>query len=199
MRVKSHQRFAEFKKRIGGARSICIPWHGVAYRVTTLDYPTPRDILRGEGSFRHGGRWNAIGSFRAVYGSVSDTVAVAESRANATYANIPYPFRAPRLLVAVELSVSRLIDFTNAETREEVGVGLSEFCEEDWRLQQARGCESFTQMIGRACFENDVEALLVPSARIEGEINVAYFPENRRDGSSAKVLEAEKLERLTEH
>ncbi|MEP6601953.1 MAG: RES family NAD+ phosphorylase, partial [Nitrospirota bacterium] len=74
------------------------PWQGAAYRVTTLDYPSPKSILLGQGSFLHGGRWNAPGSFRAVYGSTTDVVAVAESRANAQYAGIPFPFRTPRLL-----------------------------------------------------------------------------------------------------
>ena len=87
-----------------------LPWSGPAYRVTTLDYPTPKSILLGQGSFLYGGRWNAIGSFRAVYGSTEDTVAVAESRATADYANVPVPFRTPRLLVAIEFALQAVLN-----------------------------------------------------------------------------------------
>src|SRR3978361_109813 len=102
MKVRAHRAFGEFHRRIAQHAELMGSWKGAAYRVTTLDYPSPKSILLGQGSFLHGGRWNAPGSFRAVYGSTADVVAVAESRANAEYAGIPFPVRTPRLLVTVE-------------------------------------------------------------------------------------------------
>ena len=172
------------------------PWHGTAYRVTTLDYPNPKSILLGQGSFLHGGRWNAIGSFRAVYGSTVDTVAVAESRATADYAQIPLPFATPRLLVAIELALQAVLDLTHASVRERLGITIDELRTEDWRKVQEDGRESFTQAIGRAVFSSGGEGVCVPSGRVPGGVNVVYFPQNHRAASRVVVLESEKLERV---
>ena len=101
--LKPNRAFVEFSRRLKEAREIFQPWKGTIYRVTTLKYREPRIILLGEGSYCNGGRWNAIESFRAVYGSVDDVTALKESKANAEYANLPYPFRETRLIVAVIL------------------------------------------------------------------------------------------------
>ncbi len=83
MTRQPHPTFGKLSRLIAQNAGLLRPWKGAAYRVTTLDYPSAKSILLGEGSFLHGGRWNAIGSFRAVYGSTVDTVAVAESCATA--------------------------------------------------------------------------------------------------------------------
>jgi RES domain-containing protein len=194
--LAAHAQFEEMRQRIADVPELLRPWKGAAYRATTLDYPSPKSILLGQGSFLHGGRWNAIGSFRAVYGSTKDTVAVAESRATADYAHVPLPFRTPRLLVAIELSLQAVLDLTAADARATLGIILEELKAEDWRKVQAEGVESFTQTIGRAVFTNGGEGLLVPSARVVFGVNVIYFPENHREASSVAVLEAEKLDRV---
>ena len=196
MTCQPHPAFNKLEKLIAESSRLLRPWEGAAYRVTTLDYPRPKSILLGQGSFLHGGRWNAIGSFRAVYGSTLDTVAVAESRATAEYARVPLPFPTPRLLVAIEFSLGAILDLTNVSVRAALGLTLDELREEDWRKTQESGRESFTQAIGRAVFTNKGEGLLVPSARVPGGINVAYFPENLRAGSRVTVLESEKLDRV---
>ncbi len=172
------------------------PWKGAAYRVTTLDYPRPKSILLGQGSFIYGGRWNAIGAFRAVYGSTEDTVAVAESRATADYAQVPMPFRTPRLLVAISLELGAILDLTSDAIQAALGLDPEELREEDWRQVQEEGRESLTQTTGRAVFSSEGEGLLVPSARVSGGVNVVYFPENHRIASRAMVLESEKLDRV---
>jgi RES domain-containing protein len=196
MKVVAHPRFDELRRRLRKTPAMLQPWGGVAYRVTTLDYPTPRSILLGQGSFLHGGRWNARESFRAVYGSTEDTVAVAESRATADYLHIALPFRTPRLLVAIELSLNAILNLTSAENREKLGIGLEELSAEDWRKLQENGRESFTQAIGRAVFASKGEGLLVPSARVASGTNAVYLPQNLRDSSKVEVLESEKLDRV---
>lgn len=196
MNSQPHPDFERLRQRIAQSSQLLRPWQGVAYRVTTLDYPSPKSILLGQGSFLHGGRWNAIGSFRAVYGSAADTVAVAESRATADYANIPLPFVTPRLLVAIDLVLHAVLDLTRASIRERLDLTDTELRAEDWRKVQEEGRESFTQAIGRAVFSNQGEGLLVPSARVPEGINIVYFPQNHRGTSRVRVLDSEKFKRI---
>ena len=196
MNCQPHPAFEKLRKQIAESRQLCRPWQGVAYRVTTLDYPSPKSILLGEGSFLHGGRWNAIGFLRAVYGSTAETVAVAESGATADYANIPLPFATPRLLVAIELALQAVLDLTRASIRERLDLTSNELRAKDWRKVQEEGRESFTQAIGRAVFSNEGEGLLVPSACVPAGVNVVYFPENRGPASGVRVLDLEKLQRI---
>ncbi len=196
MKSQANPAFRRLHKKLVDEGRLLRPWKGAAYRVTTLDYPDPKSILVGQGSFLHGGRWNAIGSFRAVYGSTLDTVAVEESRATADYARVPWPFRTPRLLVAIELSLQAVLDLTNASIRARLGLTLDALREEDWRKVQEHGRESLTQAIGRAVFSNKGEGLLVPSARVPEVVNVVYLPENHRPASRVTVLESDKLDRF---
>jgi RES domain-containing protein len=196
MNVSANAAYAAVRQRFAENTALLRPWRGAAYRVTTLDYPTPEDILLGQGSYLHGGRWNAIRSFRAVYGSTSDVVAVAESRANAEYAGINMPLRTPRLLVTVELNLDAVVDLTQSDTLQTLRLTSEELRHEDWRKVQAQGLESFTQAIGRAIFDAGANGLLALSARVDGGANVVYFPQNRRRESEANVCEPEKLHRI---
>jgi RES domain-containing protein len=196
MKIAGHIRFETLRRRLREERSLLKPWSGSGYRVTTLDHPTPKSILLGQGSFLHGRRWNAIGSFRAVYGCTEDTVAVAESRATADYARVPVPFRTPRLLIAIEFSLQRVLNLCATDVLKKLGLTADDLRAEDGRKEREQGMESCTQAIGRAIFANDGECLLVPSARVSEGVNVVYFPENRRAGSRIRVLESEKLDRI---
>jgi RES domain-containing protein len=194
--VKPNRAFAEFSRRLKEAPEIFQPWKGTIYRVTTLKYRDPREILLGGGSYHHGGRWNVIGSFRTVYGSLNDVTALKESKANAEYANLPYPFRETRLIVAVEVALSRVVDLTSAQILKRLEVTEEELRTEDWRKVQEQGFESFTQALGRAAFEAKAEGLLAASARVPKAINIAYFPQNRLPGSEVQLWEARKLRDL---
>ena len=189
--MKPNHAFEQFSRRI--EESLFRPWKGTIYRVTTLKYAEPRAILHGEGSYRNGGRWNAIGSFRAVYGSTEDTVALSESKVTGAYANLPYPFREPRLIVALDVELSRVIDLTVDATLKILGVSDEELRREDWRKVQEQGFESFTQALGRAIFAAEGEGLLARSARVENGVNVAYFPGNKSRGSQVRLWEAQQL------
>jgi RES domain-containing protein len=188
--LKPNHAFEQFRRRI--KETLFRPWKGTIYRVTTLKYAGARTILYGEGSYRNGGRWNAIRSFRAVYGSTEDIVALAESKSTAEYANLPYPFREPRLVVAVDVALARVVDLTAADTLDALGV-TDEELREDWRKVQEQGFESFTQALGRAIFAVKGEGLLARSARVQKGINVAYFPENKVRDSKVRLWEAQEL------
>jgi len=194
--LKPNRAFVEFSRRLKKAPEIFQPWKGTIYRVTTPRYRDPRIILFGEGSYRNGGRWNAIGSFRAVYGSADDVTALKESKANAEYANLPYPFREPRLIVAVDVSLSRFVDLTSSETLKLLNVTEEELRTEDWRKIQEQGFESLTQSLGRAVFDAKSEGLLAFSARVAKAINIAYFPQNKLRGSEVRLCQAQELRNL---
>jgi len=189
--LKPNHAFEQFSRRI--KEPLFRPWKGTIYRVTTLKYADPRTMLYGEGSYRNGGRWNAIGSFRAIYGSTEDIVALSESKVTAAYANLPYPFRETRLIVALDVELSRVIDLTVDTTLKTLGVSDEELRREDWRKVQGQGFESFTQAFGRAIFAAKGEGLLARSARVENGVNVAYFPENKSRGSRVRPWEAQQL------
>jgi RES domain-containing protein len=192
--LKPNHAFEQFRRRIQA--SLFQPWKGTIYRVTTLKYAGARTTLQGEGSYRNGGRWNAIGSFRAVYGSTEDVVALAESKANAEYVNLPYPFREPRLIVAVEVELARVIDLTADKTLEILGVSEKELRDEDWRKIQEQGFESISRALGRAIFATQGEGLLARSIRAKGGVNVAYFPGNKSRRSKVHLCEAQQLRDL---
>ena len=192
--MKPNHAFEQFRRRT--KETLFRPWKGTIYRVTTLKYRDPRTILFGEGSFRNGGRWNAIGSFRAVYGSMDAVVALAESEVNAKYANLPYPFRETRLVVAVEVALARVVDLTAAKNLEVLGVTEEELRREDWRKVQEQGFESLTQALGRALFAGKAEGLVARSARVERGINIGYFPQNKQRGSEVRLCEAQELRDL---
>ena len=49
---------------------------------------------------------------------------------------------------------------------------------EDWRKVNHAGHESLSQAFGCAAHDLGAEALLVPSARVPGGLNLVYFPES---------------------
>ncbi|HEU5313712.1 MAG TPA: RES family NAD+ phosphorylase [Candidatus Udaeobacter sp.] len=187
--MKSNRAFTTLTRRLEQHPALFRPWKGTMYRLTTLKYRDPSEILLGEGSYRYGGRWNAMGSFRAVYGSTDDVVALAESKANADYAKLPYPFREPRLVIAADISLGRVLDLTALETLKALEVTDEELRREDWRKVQEQGFESFTQALGRAAFSAKAEGLLARSVRVKDGINVVYFPQNKARESEVRLWE----------
>jgi RES domain-containing protein len=196
MKISANPAYPSLFQRFDAKPELFTAWEGTVYRVTTLKYPHAKDILAGKGSYACGGRWNAMGSFCAVYGSTTDIVAVGESRANAEYARIPYPTRTPRLVIAIDLVLARVLDLTQASVRRTLGVTLNELRQEDWRKLQNQGFESLTQALGRAAFSAGAEGLLAPSARVASGVNVVFFPQNLGPSSHAKVWGDDKLAKL---
>jgi RES domain-containing protein len=169
-------------------------WSGDCWRFQSVRFPSPDEILGGAGALNHGGRWNGIGAFPAVYGSEDDVTAVKESGAVAAYAG--FPMREPRLLVAIELKLGGVLDLTDAAIRRKLGVTLKEIRLEDWRKIQDARSESLSQALGRAASDAGAEAVRVPSFAHKGGINVAFFPDNLRSGSAVSLWHRERIEKL---
>lgn len=193
--MKDNHRYREFSEAFERQAALFLPWEGDVFRSTSLDYPKPGDLLSGEGSYRWGGRWNAAGSCRAVYGSTTDLTAVAESRAHDAYYGIGR-FTKPRLLVAIRFKLERVLDLTDPGSRRKLHVTLREIRGEDWRKLNHGGHESLTQALGRAAAGFRAEALLAPSAAVKGGVNVVHFPANLSKSATARVWSGAELERL---
>src|SRR5574340_308743 len=73
----------------------------VVFRCSEPTYATEGDLLTGEGSRIHGGRWNPPSSFATVYAAFADATALAEAKANHLYYHLDPADALPRTLVAV--------------------------------------------------------------------------------------------------
>ncbi len=193
IKLRSNPRFAEFRDLLAAKPELWQPWSGTLFRFQTVEFPTPEDVLSGLGAKQRGGRWNPPG-VATVYGSATDATALEESKANDRYAGIVN--RSPRLVVAVEVRLARVLDFTSAPVRRELGVTLAELTAEDWRKLLESGRESFTQALGRAAFQAGASGILARSASAAG-VNGVIFPGNLGKDESLAVVEGEKLRRLT--
>jgi RES domain-containing protein len=192
IKLRANPRFAELRDLLWAKGAMLRPWAGTLFRFQTVEFPTPEDVLSGVGAKQRGGRWNPPG-VPAVYGSTTDAAALEESKANDHYAGIVN--RSPRLIVAIEGRLARVLDFTSARVRRQLGVTLTELTAEDWRKLLESGRESFTQALGRAAFQGGASGILAPAAAVAG-VTVAVFPGNLGRGEGLAVVEGEKLRGL---
>src|ERR1043166_2999686 len=190
--IHRHPRFAELRDLFRAHPEWFAPWAGTLFRFHTVDYPAPRDVLSGEGAQWRGGRWNLPG-LATLYGSTTDTTALQECKANDRYYGVET--KSPRLLVAIEAQLTRVLDLTSPAIRRGMAVSLAELAAEDWRKLLAAGKESFPQAIGRAVAAADGSGLLARSAAVARGVNVATFP-GVCAADHLEVVEGAKLEKL---
>lgn len=191
-RLHPHPRFAELRDLFRAHPPSFGPWTGTFFRFQTVSFPAPRDVLSGEGASQRGGRWNPPG-LATLYGSTTDTTALEECKANDRYYGTVTTH--PRLLVAIEARLTRMVDLTHPSIRRKLGFTLAELASEDWRKLMAAGRESLTQALGRAVVASGGSGLFARSAAVPHGINVVVFPglgvSDRLD-----VVEGQSLEKL---
>lgn len=187
-----HPRFNELRALFCAQQEWFGPWTGTFFRFQTVSFPAPKDVLSGKGARQHGGRWNPPG-LAALYGSSTDITALEECKANDRYYGVET--KSPRLLVAIEARLNRVLDLTVPVSRRALGVTLTELGAEDWRKLLAARRESFTQALGRAVAMAGGSGLLVRSAAVPRGINVVVFPGVASE-DKLEVVEGEKLEKL---
>jgi RES domain-containing protein len=190
--IHRHPRFAELRDLFRAHPEWFGAWNGTLFRFQTVDFPAPRDVLSGEGARRRGGRWNSPG-IATLYGSATDNTALEECKANDRYYGVET--KSPRLLVAIEAKLTRMLDLTAPATRRAMDVTLGVLGSEDWRKLQAAGKESFTQAIGRAVAAAGGSGLLYHSAAVARGVNVAIFP-GVCAADHLEVVEGAKLKKL---
>jgi RES domain-containing protein len=190
--IHRHPRFANLREEFHAHPEWFGAWRGTFFRFHTVDFPTTKDVLSGDGARNHGGRWNPPG-VATLYGSTTDTTALEESKANDRYYGVET--KSPRLLVAIESRLTRVLDLTDPNIRRALDVTLTELAAEDWRKLLAAGKESFTQALGRAVAAAGGSGLLARSATVRRGVNVIVFP-GVRAGDHLEVVEGAKLARL---
>jgi len=190
--IHRHPRFAELRDRLRAHPEWFGTWNGTLFRFQTVDFPAPTDVLGGKGASWRGGRWNPPG-LATLYGSTADTTALEECRANDRYYGVET--KSPRLVIAIEAELTRVLDLTNPDIRRALDLTLTELGAEDWRKLLAAGKESFTQTLGRAVAAADGSGLLARSAVVRRGINVVVFP-GVCAADRLAVVEGAKLEKL---
>jgi RES domain-containing protein len=193
--MQPHRDTERLRKRLRECLSSATAWSGTFYRATTLEYANRNDLLTGTGSRKVGGRWNAAESFNAIYGCLEPETAMAEALANFRDYGIPVSEAMPLVFVAVTVKVQTVLNFMDRALQRKLGVSAWRMRTTPWREYRGRGEEAITQALGRIAFEEQLEGILVPSARIKGAVNIVLFPGRRRRGSSWKIRRAKRLRR----
>lgn len=176
--------------RLKAIKPTCLDITG--YRSATPKYAQETDLLTGEGSRLHGGRWNPPG-IAAVYASFTPETAMEETLAHFRYYGIPPHAAMPRIFVAIRAQITKVLDMTEGANRRRIRIAESRLLECDWRDDMRRGKEALTQLLGRAAKEADFEAMVVRSTADKAGYNMVVFPENLRTSSQLAVLDPEKL------
>lgn len=189
--VSNHPDFAQLLRRVTAIVVRADSLREVVFRCSEPTYATKDDLLTGEGSRKHGGRWNPPSSFATVYAAFSDGTALAEAKANHLYYGMDPADALPRTIVTVDVKLAKILDLTNGMVRKTLGVSATRMRNDDWRKLNRSGDESLTQAIGRAVYDNDLEGLIVPAC--DGGRNAVWFPGNLRGTSKATIRNVDKL------
>ena len=196
MKIKPNPCYATFLAELKKFRGGFSRWEGLAFRAAPLEFARLAKLLDGQGSLKHGGRWAAAGTFRAVNLSTSKETALKESSANFTYYNFALSDVRPKVIVSVRLKLHRVVDLTNPHgAGGQTWLRLEELLAEDWRKVNGAGHESQSQALGRAAHDAGAEGLLVPSARSRGGVNIVYFPDPAVATSTVEILGEDELQR----
>lgn len=118
---------------------------------------------------------------------------MAEALANYRESGIPVSRAMPLVFVGVVAKFQAVFDITAKPFLDALGLTIADLISVNWKAEQAAAREALTQAIGRLSYAANVEALLVPSARLAGEYNIVTFPRRRRTGSSVRIDNVRRL------
>jgi len=169
------------------------PLDETVFRFARMARANRRDLLGGIGGAMHGGRWNPRG-VRAVYTSLDELTAVAEtfeaSRAN----GLPISEATPSVIAAIRVSLGRVLDLTGVVASgvlDPLGFTAGRMAREPWRgrLDSAEPC--LTIEIGRISHGLGVQAIVVPSKPRPGGKNLVIFVDHCPPGSLRIINEGD--------
>jgi RES domain-containing protein len=147
------------------------PWSGRAFRHMFGDYPPDAENTRGA-------RWNPPG-VAAIYTSLAREGALAE--AEHQIAVQPIPPRARRSIYTLELSLTGVLDLTDTEVLQDLGIGPAELTADDMIA---------CRQLGGAVHWLKRDGLLLPSAR-SPSTNLVILPSNRPADTRFEIISAE--------
>jgi RES domain-containing protein len=191
MSVRPNARYAEFVYRLGKLSPKAAPWRGITFRSVELEYAVPEQIVSGEGSLKFGGRWNAPESFPVIYSSTHPGTAIEEAfQLAADYELAPDDLK-PRITCGIEWNLSRVIDLTGSGLP--AWLKLADWMQENFSRINESGFETLCQALGRAARNSGASALISPSARVTGGVNLVVFRDRLRTAESMRLLGKEEL------
>jgi len=188
MDLRSHALFLPLLAAFERQRKKARPWSGIVFRSVHPRHANRHDAASGKGSLAFGGRWNAPGTFAAVYASLDPETALAEALARIRREGLPDALAMPRTFLALEVRLERALDLSRGGLREPRRIARKEMVECDWLKLQDSGREALTQAMGRASFRAGFDGILVPSAGGPGGVNLVAMPENFGTGSRITPL-----------
>lgn len=152
-----------------------VSWKGDVYRLAHPKYADSADFISGAGATLNGGRWNPPDGSPTLYASSSPELASEETFALARKLGFAPRDLLPRVIRAIRVRVSRLVDMTDGDIRRSLMVSEQRMLDTNWRKANARGNEALTQAIGRAAAEAGLEGLIVASSVRPKEFNLVIF------------------------
>ncbi len=164
------------KTALGKIRAVFL--EGTAVRLVDEKWASPEDVVSGMGAFRKGGRYNAAGSFRAVY-------LTEDARVGLTEVGFPISmggrFRlesAGRVtVVPVRFRLKKVLDLCDYRVRIALGTDLEEIVQ-PIEPYEARGEGAPTQVLGRVAWRLGFSAIRYPSRHNIAVCNLVVFPDN---------------------
>lgn len=118
---------------------------------------------------------------------------MAEALGNFRYYGHDIAAALPRVFVAVDISLERVLDLTEGSIRQRLGISLQRMVADDWRVLQRTAEGSLTQMIGKAASAAGLEGLLVTCASGFAGRNMVWFPANLGGKARIVIRKAEEL------
>jgi RES domain-containing protein len=171
-----------------------IPLKTIAFRSVRPRYGKPNLILSPRGSAISGGRYNPPREFGVLYLALDPLTCLEETIRFAQSTPNEAAKRLPRIIVGIEVVLSQVLNLTNLDMLNAIGVAADDLVATGWFDAQQRGEVALTQQMGRAARNCGVEALIVPSAAGPDTQNLVVFSDQLLEGSSLTVIEAEELE-----
>jgi RES domain-containing protein len=136
---------------------------GVAYRNQAKGF----DPRSGDGARRFGGRFNPPHSFPVLYLCLTRPCVVAELTRQADRQGLSVEALLPRELYEMRADLDKVLDLTDTETLDALGISRSDLVRDD---------HQFTREIGEAAHEHAFQAIRSPSATGVDDVLV-IFPE----------------------
>ncbi len=163
-------------------------YSGYCFRLVKPQHGTRSDTFSGAGSRFASGRFHVKGQFVIVYTGTSLETAQWEYFHTARSVGIDPAFLLPCTAVSAAVTLSKVLDLTDARVRRALQVTLRELRSAGWSGSSA---ETGPQLLGRLAHAAGFEALLVPSAG--GGQNLNILRQNLRPGSAVDILNAGEL------
>lgn len=156
-----------------------IPWNGPLYRNVCPKFSAPAELLSGEGSFKYGGRWNAPGLDRVVFGATHYRGSFVEWESHAIRGGRPVnPEDCNRDTRAFQVELYNVLDLTGATALPSLGIDPARLLDIPWEYEMGMDREPITQAVGRALYTLGIEGILVPCAPEPALSNMVIFRAN---------------------